>query len=68
MALGAKSTASRAAASTSTNQTLAQTDLQEELLAVQAEIELLRAQLAARTPRNTSPSNIGLVAVLKTLA
>jgi len=39
--LGAKSTASRAAASTSTNQTLAQTDLQEELLAVQAEIELL---------------------------
>jgi len=68
IALGAKSTASRAAASTSTDQTLAQMDLQEELLAAQAEIELLRAQLAARTPRDTSPSNAGLVAVLETLA
>ena len=68
MAPGAKSTASRAAASTSTDQTLAQTDLQEELSAAQAEIELLRAQLAARTPRDTSPSNAGLVAVLETLA
>jgi len=68
MAPGAKSTASRAAASTSTDQTLAQTDLQEELLAAQAEIELLRAQLAARTLRDTSPSNAGLVAVLETLA
>jgi len=68
MVLGAKSTASRAAASTSTDQTLAQTDLQEELSAAQAEIELLRAQLAARTLRDTSPSNAGLVAVLETLA
>jgi len=66
--LGAKLTASRAAASTFTNQTLAQMDLQEELLAAQAEIELLWAQLAARTPRDTLLSNIGLVAVFKTLA
>jgi len=43
-------------------------DLQEELLAAQAEIELLQAQLAARTLRDTLPSNIRLVTVLKTLA
>ena len=43
-------------------------DLQEELLAAQAEIELLRAQLAARTLRDTLPSNVGLVAVLEILA
>jgi len=47
MAPAAKSTASKAAASTSTERTLAQIDLQEELSAAQAEIEMLRALLAA---------------------
>jgi hypothetical protein len=68
MGPSSKSTAGRAAASASTDQTIPQTDLQEELLAAQAEIEALRAQLADRSSRDSSPSNSGLVTVLEMLA
>jgi hypothetical protein len=67
MGPSSKSTASRAA-SASTDQTLHQTDLQEELSAAQAEIEELRARLADRSSRDSSPSNSGLITVLEALA
>ena len=67
MAPNARTGASRAAASQSTDQTLPPPDLQEELSNAQAEIETLRAQLAAQTPLDRSPDREGLVTVLESL-
>jgi uncharacterized small protein (DUF1192 family) len=59
---------SKAATSSSTDQTLNPTELQEELLAAQAEIETLRAQLADRSSGASSLDAHGLATVLVALA
>ena len=59
---------SKAATSSSTDQTLNPTELQEELLAAQAEIETLRAQLADRSLGALSLDAHRLVTVLAVLA
>ena len=66
MAPTTKSTTGRAAASQSTDATM-NNSLQEELTAAQAEIELLRSQLAARHERDSSPIQPGLTTVLEAL-
>ena len=67
MAPTTKTTASRAAASTSSEETMNQPEFREELLAAQAEIRELRAQLEAHTPRDPSPSNRDFATVLEAL-
>jgi len=59
---------SKAATSSSTDQTLNLTELQEELLATQAEIETLRAQLADHSSGALSLDAHGLATVLVALA